>query len=297
MRKQNTINIDLDGMSKPILFREMEPPINPRRIPSIAAESKEFIFSDNVIEFLEAHTVMLEFDYIGYEVRTVDYISGVFLMINPDPRNLAHVPENSLVISHHKISTHNNRIYAEMLDLAKRTGFNIYNFHLAWDIMEGGIRDSFLSNFGLTTHEYENIDLTYRSVLIPQLGAIFKRRMSIEEITTKLILMNVRPTVIINPQCKTSTIGYIPGGGFVDNMVIEMADYGVDVLISSDHNWVVETVARELGMTLIEIDHYQSERHGLTTMKTLLESSFPKTPINILENMHDMQHASCDCEF
>ncbi|MFW9883516.1 MAG: Nif3-like dinuclear metal center hexameric protein [Candidatus Thorarchaeota archaeon] len=297
MRKQNTINIDLDGMSKPILFREMEPPINPRRIPSIAAESKEFIFSDNVIEFLEAHTVMLEFDYIGYEVRTVDYISGVFLMINPDPRNLAHVPENSLVISHHKISTHNNRIYAEMLDLAKRTGFNIYNFHLAWDIMEGGIRDSFLSNFGLTTHEYENIDLTYRSVLIPQLGAIFKRRMSIEEITTKLILMNVRPTVIINPQCKTSTIGYIPGGGFVDNMVIEMADYGVDVLISSDHNWVVETVARELGMTLIEIDHYQSERHGLTTMKTLLESSFPKTPINILENMHGMQHASCDCEF
>lgn len=296
MNKQNIIDVNLDEISKSVSFREMTAPLNPGRIVLRTGKPSEFILSDSVTEFLEAQTIMLDFDYVGYEVRTVDYISDIFLMINPDPRNLAHVPENSLVISHHKISTHNNRIYARMLDYARESSFNIYNFHLGWDIMDGGIRDSFLYDFGLSTHEFVNVDLTYRGILIPQLGSIFKRRISINEIIAKLNLMNVSPTIIINPQCQTSTIGYIPGGGFVDNMVIEMADYGVDVLISSDHNWVVESVARELGMTLVEIDHYHSERHGLITMKNLLENSFPKTPVNILENIEGIQPAPCDCE-
>jgi len=52
--------------------------------------------------------------------------------------------------------------------------------------------------------------------------------------------MNANPSAIINPQCKTARIGYIPGGGFVDKTIIEMADFGVDVLISADHKWVVD---------------------------------------------------------
>lgn len=117
-----------------------------------------------------------------------------------------------------------------------------------------------------------------------------------EDVVNRLYMMNVQPSIIINPQCKASKIGYIPGGGFVDDMVIEMADLGVDVLISSDHNWVVETIAREVGMTLIEIDHYRSERHGLRTMKNLLENSFSNIPINILENVDGMERAPCDCD-
>jgi putative NIF3 family GTP cyclohydrolase 1 type 2 len=270
-------------------------PINPQILKPLVEEPKNQILSDDVIEFLESRTQLFEFDYIGYEVKSVDYVSGLSLMINPDPLNFAHVQENSLVICHHKISPHNNRIYSKMLEHAKEYRFNIYNFHLGWDIMDGGIRDSFLFDFGLLQNEFEKVDLTYRGHLIPRLGAIFKRKMSIEDLITRLNLMNVRSSVIINPQCQTSRVGYIPGGGFVDNMVIEMAEYGVDVLISSDHNWVVETVARELGMTLVEIDHYHSERHGLLTMKKLLESSFPETPISILENVDGIQRAPCDC--
>ena len=76
-------------------------------------------------------------------------------------------------------------------------------------------------------------------------------------------------------------------------MVVEMADLGVDVLISSDHNWVVETIARELDMTLIEIDHYSSERYGLHTMRKILTNAFPTTPTTILENVDDV---GCECE-
>ncbi|MHA2140326.1 MAG: Nif3-like dinuclear metal center hexameric protein [Candidatus Thorarchaeota archaeon] len=296
MTRPNSITIDMEGKDQSISFRVMTAPLNPQRLKPRETEPKDFIPSDSVIELLESRTRLLEFDYIGYEVKSVDYISDVFLMINPDPLNLANVPENSLVISHHKISTHKNRIYMRMLEYAKESSFNIYNFHLGWDIMEGGIRDSFLFDFGLSRHEFDKVDLTYRGNLIPQLGAIFKQRISMEELIAKLYMMNVRPSIIINPQCQTSKMGYIPGGGFIDDMVIEMADLGVDVLISSDHNWVVETIARELGMTLIEIDHYHSERHGLRTMKNFLEGFFPGIPIRILENLDGMQRAPCDCE-
>ncbi|MHA1935787.1 MAG: Nif3-like dinuclear metal center hexameric protein [Candidatus Thorarchaeota archaeon] len=293
--KRINSKIGFEINEKAVSLRLIMAPLDPQRIVSSISAPNLQILSDDVVEFLESRTEFLEFDYLGYEVKTVDYVSNLYLMINPDPLNFAYVRENSLVICHHKISPHNNGIYTKMLDHAKKSLFNIYNFHLGWDTMEGGIMDSFLFDFGLLNHEYEKVDLMYRGHRIPQLGAIFKRKFSLDEITRRLSLMNVRSSVIINPQCHTFKVGYIPGGGFVDNMVIEMAEMGVDVLISSDHNWVVETVARELGMTLVEIDHYHSERHGLFTLKKLLENSFIGTPVSILENVEGMQRAPCDC--
>ncbi len=101
MPKPNNIKTDLDGIDKSISFRTMTTPLNPRIIKPKGAKSKHLIFSDSVIELLESRTVIPEFDYIGYEVKTVDYVSAIFLMINPDPSNLFLVPENSLVICHH----------------------------------------------------------------------------------------------------------------------------------------------------------------------------------------------------
>jgi putative NIF3 family GTP cyclohydrolase 1 type 2 len=99
---------------------------------------------------------------------------------------------------------------------------------------------------------------------------------------------------IINLHSEKSTHrALVQSGGFVDTMVIEMADFGVDVLISSDHNFVVETIARELGMTLMEIDHYVSERYGLYFMQRILGTAFPDIPVTILENIESIQ---CTCE-
>jgi putative NIF3 family GTP cyclohydrolase 1 type 2 len=184
-----------------------------------------------------------------------------------------------------------------MLEQAETSKFNIFNFHLGWDVMPDGIGDSFLHHFGLSRDEYEKVDLTYRGHVIEKLGAIMNKAVSMEDLITRLQWMNVMPSAIINPQCKTSKIGYIPGGGFVDRMIIQMADLGVDVLISSDYNWVVETVARELGVSLVEIDHYISERYGLHTMRKLLTNEFPETPTSILENIDNIQcsHDDCNC--
>ncbi|MHA2225067.1 MAG: Nif3-like dinuclear metal center hexameric protein [Candidatus Hodarchaeales archaeon] len=268
--------------------------------------SRKLIHSDDVIEFLENRSPIYKFEYshvkrknsnlsLGYEIKSVNDINAIYLMINPDPKKFSLIPPNSLIISHHKISCYGNRIYQGMLDQAQKNQINIYNFHLAWDVMEGGIGDSFLHHLGLKPFEFEKVDLTYKKTTIHGLGAILKQKYTLEEITSLLEKVNVNPSIIYNKHCKHSKVGYIPGGGFEDTMIIEMADYGVDILISSDHNWTVETLVRELEMTLIDIDHYKSERYGLHTMRNILTNAFPDTPTIILDNMPSIQCSCPEC--
>ena len=159
----------------------------------------EFIDSEDVTSFLEARSPPPEFDHLAYEVKAADRINGIFLMVNPDPRNFSLVPPNSLVICHHKISTHPNRIFKGILERADSLGFDIFNFHLGWDIMEDGVNDSFLSHFGVPREQYRKVDLTYRGHRVPKLGSVIDSYFPIEEVVARLNAMRVHPSVILNP--------------------------------------------------------------------------------------------------
>ncbi|UCE96735.1 MAG: Nif3-like dinuclear metal center hexameric protein [Candidatus Bathyarchaeota archaeon] len=280
-------------MELPIPFREVTIPAE--LTPTKPQDMAEFFASDTVVNFLESRTSLPKFDYLGYEVKTADEVNAIYLMINPDPRNFALVPQNSLVICHHKVSTPDNRIHTAMLQQVQTSRFNLYNFHLGWDTMEKGIGDSFLMHLGFSKNQIRKVDLTYREHKVNRLGNIILPEFSLGEIVKRLHSMKVYPSVIINPRCQNSKCGYISGGGFVDTMVIEMADYGVDVLVSSDHNFVVEAIASELGLTLVEINHYISERYGLRTMQKLLTETFPLVPTYILEDLTSIQCPPNEC--
>ncbi|MHA2232594.1 MAG: Nif3-like dinuclear metal center hexameric protein, partial [Candidatus Hodarchaeales archaeon] len=224
---------------------------------------------------------------------------SIYLMVNPDPNNFAHVTPNSLVISHHKVSVYHNRVYNRILERAEAGKYNLYNYHLGWDVMEGGIGDSFLRHLRIPKKRIQKVDLTYKNHRIRKLGAVVDCQVSFDHIVSRLSKLNVNPTVIINPSCCFNQLGYIPGGGFVDTMMIELHDkYGVDFMVSSDPIWVTEIIARELGMTLVAIDHYISERYGLQRMKRLLSKTFPEIPVVVLEELESINCSSehCDCE-
>ncbi|MFW9854361.1 MAG: Nif3-like dinuclear metal center hexameric protein [Candidatus Thorarchaeota archaeon] len=262
----------------------------------------KLIPSDDVVTFLETLSPINEFEYahvdrkssslsLGYEIKPVDNINVIYLMINPEFHHLALIPANGLVIAHHKISCYKNPVYQGMLKLAEINGFNIYNFHLAWDSMEGGIGDSFLSYLGFTKNQFIKINLPYKGHQIRNLGAILRAKISLKSIISRLKSLGVDPKVIYNPRCKGNKVGYIPGGGFNDQTILTMAELGVDILISSDHNWVAQTMAREVGMTLIDIDHYRSECFGLQSLQSRMTKKFPLTPFIILEQV---KHDQCD---
>ncbi len=255
---------------------------------------KKGIDYKKVVSFLEKRSPPLKFEYKGYdkpgvEVKTVDTIKGIFLMINPDPRGFDVIPPESMVICHHKISVYKNKTFQDILSYCENERINVYNYHLAWDIMEDGIGDAFLSFLGYDKDKVEKKTLVYKGIEIPKLGSIIKEKVSLTKIITKLSQLNVNPSVVISPISKNTTVGYIPGGGFVDQMMFDMASAGVDVLISSDPLWVHEILARELGITMVSINHYDSERYGLDNMQSILSKQFPKTPAIILEETNNVR--------
>lgn len=156
------------------------------------------ISSDSIIKFLENLAPIFEFDYIGYEIKTVEEIRGIYLMINPDPRNFSVVPPNSLVICHRKISVHKNYVYDNILTRAKEKKFNIYNFSLGWDIMRHGIGDSFMDNLDFSKEYIEKVDLTFKGQVIPRFGSIVRQAIPMEELATRLVNLNVYPSMIMN---------------------------------------------------------------------------------------------------
>lgn len=272
-------------------------PIEAAQLPQF--DAGDLISSDEIVAFLEERSPSYEFEKLGYEVKTADEIDSIYLMVNPDPNNFAHVTPNSLVISHHKVGIYHNRVYNQILERAEAGRYNLYNYHLGWDVMAGGIGDSFLRHMKIPKKQIQKVDLTYKDHRIKSLGAVVNCQVAVDQLIARLTTLNVNPTVIVNPSCCYDKMGYIPGGGYVDSMMIELHDkYGVDVMISSDPIWVTEIIARELGMTLIAIDHYISERYGLQQMKRLLSKAFPDIPVVVLEELESIQCSSehCDCE-
>ncbi len=254
----------------------------------------KYLDFQEVVSYLEKRSPPLMFEYTGYdipgvEVKTVDKIKGIFLMINPDPRGFDVIPPESMVICHHKISVYKTKTFQDLISFCLENKINVYNYHLAWDIMEDGIGDSFLSYLGYQKDKVEKKTLVYKGIEIPRLGCIIQEKVILTRLITKLNQLNVRPSVVISPKSENTTVGYIPGGGFVDQMMIDMASAGVDVLISSDPLWVHEILARELGITMISINHYTSERYGLDNMQNLLSKQFPETPTIVLEETDNIK--------
>ncbi|MHA2224853.1 MAG: Nif3-like dinuclear metal center hexameric protein [Candidatus Hodarchaeales archaeon] len=271
--------------SLPFQFKE--------RMFHLISQMKGIDFQE-VVTFLEKRSPPLLFEYVGYdnpgvEAKAVDKIKGIFLMINPDPRVFDVIPPKSMVLCHHKISIYKNKTFQDILSFCLENKINVYNFHLAWDIMEDGIGDSFLYFLGYDKDKVEKKTLVYKGIEIPRLGSIIKEKVSLTNIITKLLQLNVRPSVVISPESENTTVGYIPGGGFVDQMMIDMASAGVDVLISSDPLWVHEILARELGITIVSINHYDSERYGLDNMQSVLSKQFPETPAIVLEETNNIR--------
>ena len=269
--------------SLPFQFKE--------RMFHLIGQSKEEDFQE-VVSFLENRSPPLKFEYVGYdnpgvEVKAVDKIKGIFLMINPDPRAFDVIPPESMVICHHKISVYKNKAFQDILSYSNENKINVYNYHLAWDIMEDGIGDAFMLFLGYDRDKVEKQTLVYKGVEIPRLGSIIKEKVSLTDIITKLYRLNVRPSVVVSPESKNSTVGYIPGGGF--DMMVEMTNAGVDVLISSDPLWPHEILARELGVTIISINHYESERYGLDNMQNILSQQFPEIPAIVLEETNNIR--------
>lgn len=199
---------------------------------------------------LDSDNVGFSKDYdLDYEINSIK----IFMDLYPqyDENN-----ENTLIITHHP-----------PLFIPKTPTFTI---HSNWDIIEGGANDALAKKLNLKV-----ISVFDKNTNI---GRICTTNKNFKEFK-KDIIANFNNVNIVNPLCddtKLNKIGIISGFGLKNPNYIKLAsEYNLDMLISGDLTQETGVLAKNLGITLINLGHHNSEVPGLYKLKELL------LPLNI----------------
>lgn len=199
---------------------------------------------------LDSDNVGFSKDYdLDYEINSIK----IFMDLYPqyDENN-----ENTLIITHHP-----------PLFIPKTPTFTI---HSNWDIIEGGANDALAKKLNLKVISVFDKDTN--------IGRICTTAKNFKEFK-KDIIANFNNVNIVNPLCddtKLNKIGIISGFGLKNLNYIKLAsEYNLDILISGDLTQETSVLAKNLGITLINLGHHNSEVPGLYKLKELL------LPLNI----------------
>ena len=140
-----------------------------------------------------------------------------------------------------------------------------YVIHSNWDIIEGGANEALADTLDLKVIDYFDDKTT--------IGRICESKYSFKELKEK-ILENFGNARIVNRLSdgeKIKKVGIISGFGLKKAEYIQLAyDKQLDLLISGDLTQETAIYAKNIGMTLIDLGHHESEVPGLYGLADVL---------------------------
>ena len=159
--------------------------------------------------------------------------------------------ENTLIITHHP-----------PLFIPKTP---TYTIHSNWDIIDGGANEALANILNLKVIDYFD-DST-------KIGRICKSNQTFIELK-RTILDNFRNARIVNnldDEKIIKNIGVISGFGLKNPEFIKLAkNKNLDILISGDLTQQTAILAKNLKITVIDLNHHESEVPGLYVLKDTL---------------------------
>lgn len=208
-----------------------------------------------IIEFLDEKipkSLALESDEIGFKK---DYdleqdITLIRLYMDLLPQSDVDC-KNTLIITHHP-----------PLFIPKTP---TYTIHSNWDIIDGGANDALANSLDLEVIGYFD-DST-------NIGRVCKSDQTFIELKKTILdkFDNVRIVNCFDDEKTINKVGIISGFGLKNPKYITLAkNKNLDVLISGDLTQETAILAKNLGMTLIDLNHHKSEVPGLYALKELL---------------------------
>ena len=140
-----------------------------------------------------------------------------------------------------------------------------YTIHSNWDIIDGGSNEALAECLNLEVVDYFDKKT--------HIGRVCKTDYNFKQLK-EVILDNFKYAGIVNnlddEKC-LSKIGIISGFGLNNPDYIKLAkDEKLDILISGDITQETAIIAKELGITLINVGHHESEVTGLYKLAKLL---------------------------
>ena len=208
-----------------------------------------------IIEFLDEkipESLALDFDEVGlksdYDLDGHIKSIKIYMDLLPEDDNF----NDGLIITHHP----------PLFTPKSPT----YTIHSNWDIIDGGANEALASKLNLKVIDYLD-EKTH-------IGRICEADKKFIEIK-KDILDNFGNAQIVNDLNDEKTIrkiGIISGFGLKNPDYIKLAnDKDLDILISGDLIQETAILAKNLGITLIDLNHHESEVPGLYALADILK--------------------------
>ena len=209
-----------------------------------------------IIEFLDEKippSLALDHDEVGFkgDYDLNEDINSIIVYMDLLPEDDLNC-ENTLIVTHHP-----------PLFVPKTP---TYTIHSNWDIIDGGANDALAKTLKLKVSNYFDDETG--------IGRICKTSQKFIELKKQILdnFSNVRIVNNLDDDKVIENIGIISGFGLKNPEYILLAkNKDIDILISGDLTQETSILARNLGITLIDINHHESEIPGLYALGDVLK--------------------------
>ena len=207
---------------------------------------------EEIIEFIDGKipkSLALDSDEVGFKKdydlnQDITVIKVYMDLLAEDDAEY----ENTLIITHHPPS------------FIPKTP--TYTIHSNWDIVDGGANDALAKTLNLEVNNYFDTSTN--------IGRICKSNQKFKDLK-KTILENFSDARIVNDMDDEKiirNIGIISGFGLKNPEYVKLAkDKNLEILISGD---LTAILAKNLKITLIDLNHHESEVPGLYALADAL---------------------------
>jgi putative NIF3 family GTP cyclohydrolase 1 type 2 len=227
-----------------------------------------------IIEFLDEKipkSMALESDEIGFK-KDYDLNQEIELI----KVYMDFLPQNDVGCENTLIITHHPPLFIPETPT--------YTIHSNWDIIDGGANEALAETLKLEVMDYFD-DKT-------NIGRVCRTDKKFSEFKETVIdsFNHVRIVNNIDDETQIKRVGIISGFGLKNpEYVILAKNKDLDVLISGDLTQETAILAKNLGITLIDLNHHESEVPGLHALADILEEIdidievIDKTPIEVIK--------------
>ena len=209
-----------------------------------------------IIDFIDGkipRELALDFDNVGFKTDcdlNLDITEiKIFMDILPEDDKFN---ENTLIITHHP----------PLFNPKTPT----YTIHSNWDIIDGGANEALAKVLNLEVIDYFDDET--------KIGRICSSNYTFNQLREIILKSFENPRAVnkLDSNKQMDKIGIISGFGLKNKDYIKLAkDKNIDILISGDLCHETAILAKNLGVTLIDLGHHESEVAGLYELANILE--------------------------
>lgn len=247
----------------------------------------------DVYDFLDGiapFAAQMSFDNSGLmvgDMRDAVRRIGVCLDITPQMVEQAAEEQVDLLVAHHPVLFKPRRqlLTSDPAYMLIRQGMAAICTHTCWDIAAGGVNDVLAKLFSLSRVE---------AVTLPSLGTAMVRVGFLPESVPAAELAAEAADVL------RAAVRWCDGGKTVETLAVcggsggdlvhDVAELGVDALLTGDADYHDFLDAEQAGLTLIAAGHFETETPAMAVLADRLRDAFPSVPVMLLPQKRTIQH-------